>query len=57
LAEDLNKIIDAVEQELQETRQTDDPEDRPSSRENRIMTNPERFPFPNTEDEPDPACH
>jgi hypothetical protein len=56
-AEDLNKIIDAVERELQENRQTDNPGDRPSSPENHIMTNPERFPFPNTEDEPDPARH
>lgn len=55
VAQELNRMIDEVERELQENRQEDNQEERPFPPENRIMTNPERYPFPNTGDEPDPT--
>jgi hypothetical protein len=55
MAQELNRMIDEVERELQEDRQEDNQEERPFPPENRIMTNPERYPFPNTGDEPDPT--
>jgi hypothetical protein len=51
VAQWLNYELDDIEQELREIQQQDAPEELPALPFNKIMTNPLRYPFPNTADE------
>jgi hypothetical protein len=51
-AQDLNRALDEIEERLRVTQQEDFQAELPPLPQNHIMTNPLRYPFPNTEDEP-----
>lgn len=55
VARELNNMIDEVERELRRAREGEALEELPPLPLNNLMTNPLRYPFPNTEDEPNIA--
>lgn len=54
-AQELNQTVDKMERKIQESQHEDVLEELSPLPNNNLMTNPLRYPFPNTADEPDSA--